>query len=187
MASEARPVQDAEKRRRLSGAGGGKEPSQPFSCSVFGSKGGQPTYLGAHVSPRSCRPFERAARIRSVPATCSLGSAWPFQGAPACPHKARWPSVRAAPSTGADGVLCPACPGQFSSCHPTSPLVAGPGGALITRALGRKEERGVSTELAHSLCKQRLIFSGTRTVKTGLKTPADGRRIGLSGQQARIL
>lgn len=38
--------------------------------------------MGAHVTPRSCRPFERAARIRSVPATCSLGSAWPFQGAP---------------------------------------------------------------------------------------------------------
>ena len=120
-ASEARPAQAAEKRCRFSGAGGGKEPSQPFSCSVFGSEGGEPTYLGARVSPRSCRPIERAAGIRAVPATCSLGSAWSFQGAPACPHKARWPSVRAAPNTGADGALRPACPGQFSSCRPTSP------------------------------------------------------------------
>lgn len=180
MASEARPVQDAEKCCRLSEAGGGKEPSQPFSCSVIGSEGGQPTYLGARVSLRSCRPSERAARIGSVPATRSLGSAWPFRGRPRVPTRPGGP-VSVQPPVRAQ-MVSSAQPARVNSRAATRR-------PRWWHVLGRShhtcswKERGEGREHRAGA----FIFSGTRTVKAGVKTPADGCRIGLSGQQARIL
>lgn len=43
-------LQEFIPQRVGSGAGGRKELSWPFSCSVFGGKGGGPTYLGACVA-----------------------------------------------------------------------------------------------------------------------------------------
>lgn len=84
-----------------------------------------------------------------MPATRSLGSAWPFRGRPRVPTRPGGP-VSVQPPVRAQMVSSAQLPGSILELPPDVPAGGTSWGGLITRALGRKEERGVSTELAHS-------------------------------------
>lgn len=59
-------------------------------------------------------------------------------------------------ASGGDSPLCPACPSQFLSCHPTSQLAASPGSPGLVLGgpsshvlLEGKRREGVSLESTH--------------------------------------
>ena len=152
-----------------SGAGSRKQLSRPFSCSVFGGKGGGPTYLGACVALGSHHAkllkgsLGSGQQLTHAPGISVVLPRVPFTS-PRCQEA----SVHAAPSFWCRWSPLPGL--SESVLELPSDVPAGsiswepwprPGGSLITRALGRKEgrEREPGIHL-FSFWRQRLVFSG---------------------------
>lgn len=174
-------LQEFIPQRVRSRAGGRKELSWPFSCSVFGGKGRGPTYLRARVALGSHHAkllkgsLGSGQQLAHAPGISVVLPRVPFMS-PGCQEA----SVHAVPSFWQRWSTLPGL--SESVLELPSDVPAGgiswepwprPGGSLITRALGRKEGRGREPGVhSFSFRWQRLVFSGPSTMKAGLRTAA---------------